>query len=282
MNSEDATAVDEYSDEERRGRRRFLAQQAIQLAVSTRWQEAAEMNQRIVTLVPDDAEAYNRLGKAFTELGRITEAREAYGHALESDAANLIAQRNLDRLSRISEVEASELAKKADRKLDPRFFMEDTGKTGLVTLQDPADEHVLATLTGGDQVNLAEVDGKLVVSAVDETEVGHVEARLAARILRMMQTGNEYQAGIVGVDGTTVRVMIREVRQAPANAGRISFPSQSSAEALPRPYLREGLRRRAVAEDEDEEDVDLDVDADPEEDDEGGEFGFHESTLDET
>src|SRR5437879_5651645 len=99
MESGDSTSLEEYTDEERRGRRRQLAQQAIALAVQSRWQEAVDVNQQIVELLPDDAEAFNRLGKAYTELGQIAEARQAYESALQADAANLIAQRNLDRLS---------------------------------------------------------------------------------------------------------------------------------------------------------------------------------------
>ena len=68
----------EFSDESRRARRRQLSQQAISLAMQSRWQEAAELNQLIVELKSDDSQAYNRLGKALTELGRYAEARDAY------------------------------------------------------------------------------------------------------------------------------------------------------------------------------------------------------------
>ncbi|MGI8824752.1 MAG: hypothetical protein ACR2JC_03750 [Chloroflexota bacterium] len=283
MDSGEAPSVEEYTDEERRGRRRQLAQQAISFASQNRWQEAADINGRIVELVPDDAEAYNRLGKAYTEMGHISQARVAYQNSLRADAANLIAQRNLDRLSRISESEAGELAKQARLKLDPRFFMEETGKTGVSVVQDPAPTNVLATLTAGNQVNLEEQDGRLTVTTMDGTYLGRVDKRLGTRLLRLMQTGNAYQAGVVGSDEALLRVIIRETSQSPENAGRISFPPQGSSDSLPRPYLREGLRRRAVtSDDEDEDDVDLDVDSEAEDDEEDtSEFGFHEASLDE-
>jgi len=283
MESGDSTSLEEYTDEERRGRRRQLAQQAIALAVQSRWQEAVDVNQQIVELLPDDAEAFNRLGKAYTELGQIAEARQAYESALQADAANLIAQRNLDRLSRISEHEASELAKRAGAKLDPRFFMEETGKTGLTVLQETAPSNVVATLTAGNQISLEEHEGHLAVVTMDGVYIGQVDDRLGARLTRLMQTGNEYQAGVVGVDNDTVRIIIRETKQSPQNAGRISFPPQGSQDSLPRPYLREGLRPRAAAlDDEDEDDLDLEIDAEADDDDEdASEFGFHESSLDE-
>jgi len=245
--------VEQVTEEAPRVSRRQLAQQAITLAMQSHWQEAAEANQQIVEMAPDDAEAYNRLGKAYTELGRISDARKAYEQALTVDPANLIAQRNLDRLSRITDAEAAELTRKSASKLDPRFFMEETGKTGITMLQSSAGPELLATLTAGDRVELHAQNGALSVTAVDGTQIGTVEGRLAARLTRLMKTGNEYQAGVVGVDGDHVRIIIRETVQAPQNAGKISFPPRTAAEAGPRPYLREGLGRRSVDEDEEEE-----------------------------
>lgn len=274
----------EYSEDGRRAQRRQLVQQAIALASQSRWQEAVEANRQLLEASPDDAEAYNRLGKAHTELGQVAEAREAYERSLRADPANLIAQRNLDRLSRITEAEAADLARKAGTKLDPRFFMEETGKTGVTVLQSAAPEGELTTLTAGDQVQLTEQDGGLTVTTPDGTYVGRVEELLGARLVRLMQTGNQYQAGIVGVDGSAVRIIIRETVQARENAGRISFPPRTSSEALPRPYLREGLIRRTGDELEDDEEAERDpndADSDDDEDD-ASEFGFHESTLEES
>lgn len=284
MEIENFTDVTEESEETRRSRRRQLAQQAIALAVQSRWEEAAEANRQIVEVAPEDAEAYNRLGKAYTELGRVADARQAYENALRADPANLIAQRNLERLSRISESEAADLAKKASRKLDPRFFMEETGKTALVMLESRAQPEVLATVTAGEQVNLEQQDGQLLVTTADGTTLGRVDEQLSTRLSRLIQTGNQYQAGVVGVDDNGVRIIIRETYQAPENVGRISFPPRVS-ETLPRPYLREGLVRRA-ADDEDEDELDadmVDVDAEDDEEDESSDFsGYHETTLEES
>lgn len=274
----------EFSDESRRARRRQLSQQAISLAMQSRWQEAAELNQLIVELKSDDSQAYNRLGKAYTELGRITDARGAYEQALRSDPANLIAQRNLERLSRINESEVQELLRKAGQKLDPTFFMEETGKTGVTLLEDVAESDLLATLTAGDQIQLEERDGRLVATAMDGTALGKVEERLGTRLIRLIGTGNKYQAGIVGVDGTVVRIIIRETMQSPENSGRISFPPRVSSEALPRPYLRgRAVTRSSDEEEEDDLEGDIrDPDADDDEEEDPSAFGFSEGTLDES
>lgn len=282
MEIEDILSGGEQADVAQRLSRRQLTQQAITTAVQSRWQEAVDLNRQIVELAPTDAEAFNRLGKAYTELGEISEARRAYEQAIEADPANLIAQRNLERLSHISDSEAEELRRKATDKLDPRFFMEETGKTRVTVLTNPAKQEVLATLTAGDRVVLAPDDGQVVVQAVDETRIGLVEESLAARLIRLMQTGNQYQAGVVGVDRGQVRIIIRETLQSPQNSGRISFPPQKAAE-MPRPYLREGLvRRTGDEEDDDELDVDLQDETADDDEEDASEFGFHESNLDES
>jgi hypothetical protein len=119
---------------------------------------------------------------------------------------------------------------------------------------------------------------------MDGTAIGKVEERLGTRLLRLMATGNQYQSGIVGVDGTVVRIIIRETHQSPENSGRISFPPRVSSEALPRPYLR-GRAVSRSSEEEDEDDLEADVrdpDADDDEEEDPSAFGFSEGTLDES
>ncbi|MGH2448486.1 MAG: hypothetical protein ACRDFS_07785 [Chloroflexota bacterium] len=284
MDIEDTRPVTELSEEDRRARRRQLSQQAIATAMQSLWEEAADLNREIVELMPSDSEAFNRLGKALTEIGQIAEAREAYEGALKADPANMIARRNLERLSRISDREVAELARKERIKLDPRFFTEEIGKTAVTSLQEPADASVLATLSAGEQVKMERKDGQLLVATMGGVELGVVDDRIATRLLRLMQTGNEYGAGVVGVDDHTVRVILRETHQAPQNAGRISFPPQ--VQSLPRPYLKEGLLRRSSTLRDEDDDLEIDVNDLDQDDDEEEEnpaaFGFHESSLEES
>ena len=50
---------------------------AVALAMERRWEEAAGVNRAIIEDFPDELEAYNRLGKALSELGQNGEASEA-------------------------------------------------------------------------------------------------------------------------------------------------------------------------------------------------------------
>src|SRR5262245_47842981 len=83
-------------DEKQRLRRR-LQEQAVELAATNHWGEAVDINRQILAL-GEDAETYNRMGKAYLELGRFAEARDAYQNALRFNPANTIARKNISRL----------------------------------------------------------------------------------------------------------------------------------------------------------------------------------------
>src|SRR2546423_7490972 len=71
---------------------------AIDRALASQWEEAVTTNRNILNIFPNDAEAYNRMGKALSELGRYSEARQAYNQTLKYSPNNTIAKKNLDRL----------------------------------------------------------------------------------------------------------------------------------------------------------------------------------------
>ena len=80
-------------EEDKARLRRKASQEAIALAMQSRWQEAVSVNQSIIELFPTDIDAYNRLGRAFMELGEFAKAKKAYNRALELDPNNSIAQK---------------------------------------------------------------------------------------------------------------------------------------------------------------------------------------------
>src|SRR3990172_10977426 len=150
-----------YQAEDRTRAKRQQADLAIQMALQGRWAEAVQLNRAILELFPTDVDAYNRLGKALTELGRYADAREAYMKGLEIDPLNGIARKNLSRLATLGE-EAAPRA--ATQKLSPQMFIEETGKTGITTLVRPSME-VVARMTAGDQVVLQRQNGSLLVQS---------------------------------------------------------------------------------------------------------------------
>src|SRR4051812_39066483 len=95
--------TNQTTDDRARALRRQRQERAIKLAMESKWEEAAQENETILQVFPRDVDAHNRLGKALTELGRYNDAREAYGRALQLDANNIIARKNLQRLETLGQ-----------------------------------------------------------------------------------------------------------------------------------------------------------------------------------
>lgn len=234
MSNEPTT--DSMTPEERARLRKQMSDQAVRLAVSSRWEEAAQLNREHIRMFGEDSEALNRLGKALTELGQITEARKYYSRSLELDPTNTIARKNLDKLAGMKDVHA---AAQPPSQLDTRLFIEETGKATTATLQavDPERTYVL---DAGDLVEL-EVQGNAVnVKTQSGDYIGMVEPKVGLRLAKMMTAGNRYSAAMVTVTGQ-LKVMIRETFQHPSMIGRVSFPTAKAADV--RGYTRRGLLR---------------------------------------
>lgn len=245
-------ALGEEADTTTRQRRQ-LAETAISHATRGEWEEAIVANRQLLELGPD-IDACNRLGKALAELGRHAEALEAYEQALERDATNRIAQRNIERLRLLMAAKRPTTnGKSRPEKAPVTLFIEEMGKTGRARLINMAAPRVLAPLSPGDAITL-EVRGDELVASVGKTAIGSVEPRIATRLLKLIAGGNRYDAAITTVHeaGGEVVIMIREVFTHPDNFGKVSFPTQGQAAVGVRPYMK-GTALRYDDEDEVEE-----------------------------
>lgn len=231
-----------YQEEEQVRLRRQQGKNAIALAMQGRWREAVTSNLEIIEAFPTDVDAYNRLGKAYVELGEYAQAREAYGKAIELDAYNIIARKNLRRLSFL-EGAAPAPAAETD-KAKPQYFIEDTGKAGVVNLHQLARQDVLAKILAGDKVNLRVSDSVLSVEDGRGEYLGVVEPKHALRLIKLMEGGNQYSAAIVSSAEDRISVIIRETYQAPAQAGQLSFPPKGVES--PRPSLSDKMLKREL------------------------------------
>ena len=237
--------------------RRQLGESAIAHATRGEWEEAVDANRQLLELGPD-IDAYNRLGKALAELGRHAEALEAYEQALERDATNRIAQRNVERLRLLSEAQKSATNGKGRQEKAPAtVFIEEMGKTGRARLINLAGPRVLAPLSPGDAVQLA-VEGEELIARVGSATIGTVEPRIAARLLKLIASGNRYEAAITTIHeaGNDLTIIIREVFTHPTNFGKVSFPMAAAGGGGVRPYMKGSALR--YDDDDEQEEVDED------------------------
>jgi hypothetical protein len=241
--------------------RRQTIEQAIQLAIQGRWQEAEQLNRQLLAAFPEDVDANNRLGKALTELGRYGEARAAYTRALELDPANSIARKNLTRLATLDDASAPA----GNERVDANLFVEEAGKTGVAQLQRPSVEG-LARMTAGDRVQLRREDKSLIAENGRGEYLGLVESRVALRLIKLMDGGNNYAAAIASLDNNGGRIIIKEMFQHPSQSGKLSFPP-TGHEGF-RAYTKSSLihydlEDEESADEEHEAAEDWDGDADP-------------------
>src|SRR3990170_456140 len=246
--------------------RRQLAEAAIAHATRGEWEAAVKANQDLLELGPD-IDASNRLGKALAELGRHAEALKAYEEALERDATNRIAQRNVERLRVVIAAEKpAKNGKGRSGKAPATVFIEEMGKTGRARLINLAGTRALAPLSPGDAVELRAEKDELT-ARVDDAVIGTVEPRFATRLLKLMATGNRYEAAITTIHeaGAELTIIIREVFTHPSNFGKVSFPTVGSATGGIRPYMKGSALRYddddevEEAEDDSEEVEELDT-----------------------
>jgi len=224
-----------YQEERLARLKRQRSKLAIDLAMQGRWREAIAANKLIVEDFPKDVDAYNRLGRAFMELGEYTQAKEAYRQTIELDPFNAIARKNLQRLSYLGEVVVTPEGE--EPKVEPHHFIEEIGKAGVVNLYHLAPKEIRARMVAGTQVYL-KVDGpSLVVENSREEYLGQIDLRHGQRLIKLIEGGNQYSAAIVSSTEETMTIIIREVYQDPSQAGRLSFPSRGAEE--PRPLIDE-------------------------------------------
>ncbi len=253
-----------HQPEERARQQRQLTDQAINLALESKWEEAVNINRQLQSLFPRDLSTLNRLGKALNELGQYAEARKAYGEALEIDPTNSIAKKNLDRLASLGDGDGADARRPSHERMDPRLFIEETGKTGFTDLVDLAPRQKLVRLTAGDQVYLGQEGAVLWVLNAEKERIGRIEPRLASRLIHFIEGGNQYAAGITELSTHGVRIIIRETFQHPSQFGKVSFPAQGGGETV-RAYTKESLIRHNDEEDEYNEDGEYVDDGDDDE-----------------
>ncbi len=248
-----------YQQEEEKARlRQRLSNEAIDLALQGRWEEAEVINRDIIEKFPADAEAYNRLGRALTELGAFEGAKEAYLKTLELIPENAIAKKNLARLTSLSESIATlsnnpqevSTRRAQARRVALDLFITEMGKAGVVNLHNVASSDVLAKMGFGDQVHLEARGQRLIVKSEGEEYLGEVEPRQGLRLIKLMLGGNRYDAAILNVEEDKVQVIIKEVYQHPSQVGRPSFLIKATERLRTR--IKEGLLRRGIITDEGE------------------------------
>jgi tetratricopeptide (TPR) repeat protein len=230
------------------------AEDAVQLAIAGKWDDAVKLNRFIIESFGADEETQNRLGKALSELGKLKDAKASYEAALKLNPMNSIAKKNAARINAL--LHQKEGLKVGGTRVDLNLFVEEMGKTVITTVESVPGADICSKVAAGDVAEL-KADGDGIVAETSRgVRLGSLEAKLARRLIKFMRGGNRYQAGVTSCENNTVKLIVRETYQDPRFAGKPSFPMRRKREVEFRPYTKESLLAREVevfAEDEEEE-----------------------------
>ena len=224
---------------------REMAAEARAAAMEGRWEDAIELNLKLIERSPRDVDAHNRLGKAHYELGQFRAAYDAYSDALEADPASIIARRNLERLEPLRDIEDES----SDADGSPQAgrygaFIQEAGKTYVDDLVNQGPASLLRRIAAGDSLNIARDEGRVVLIDQSGNYVGAPEPRLARRLGWLLEQGNTYDVIVTANAGDHVRVIVREASRSETIGAEMSFPEQVN-KAIPRAYVRDSRLFRA-------------------------------------
>ncbi len=227
---------------------------AVQLAIAGKWDEAVKLNKFIIENFGSDEETQNRLGKALSELGKLKEAKASYEVALKLNPMNSIAKKNAARINAL--LHQKEGLKVGGTRVDLNLFVEEMGKTVITTVDSAPKDDICSKVAAGDVAELRVEGDGIAAETSRGVRLGLLEAKLARRLIKFMRGGNRYQAGVTSCDGNAVKLIVRETYQDPHFAGKPSFPMRRKRDVEFRPYTKESLLSREVevfAGDEEEE-----------------------------
>lgn len=250
-----------------------LNQEALTASLEHRWDDAIALNDEILGRFPRDAEALNRKGRAFMELGKLADAREAYSEALKADPANMIARRNLQRLETIYQADGADEKAPARTQEIPKanVFIEEIGKTWIDDLTHPVGNDVLALVAPGDSLKLVVEGARVFVHTAEDVLLGQVDQSIGSRMAQLIEIGHKFEVFALGQTMNSLRVIIRETEHAEESEGKMTFPRQDLMnQTLMREREQLSLRDESDFDfgEEDEEVEDEELDEEDVEDDE--------------
>ena len=238
---------------------------ALKAAAEGRWQEAADANRAVLAFaaeikVEERIEAQNRLAKCLWELGDLAGSKKEYQVTLTLDPLNRIAERNLERLKGLIKQVGKKTTPSSEGATTPAgIFIQEAGTTGFAHLTNVADVATLAQVNPGDAVELLTLSNRLIAKA-NGVEIGRVEPRIAARLLKLIADGNVYSAGITSISGGDIRIIIREESVSAKNVGKVSFPTATRTNDE-RPYTKGSFFREDEGFSDDDDDDTYEDDA---------------------
>jgi hypothetical protein len=241
-----------------------MQNEAITYARNSNWEAAIDSSRQLLSSDPNDIETLNRLAKAYFENGEIDNAEQTYQRVLEISEHNPIARRMVSLIARTRSAPAKTrefvdmrmFAIETGKSTLTSLHIDTDAEISLV----PGEKLTLRANTQSvksapqvqpvqqihydgqkkpDQTTVivenesaanASLDDAIALDIYDcnGVNLGRLEPRLAARLIRFMKLGNEYTAAVLSLNEKRdqIQIVIRESHRNPDNRHEVSFPGK--------------------------------------------------------
>ena len=203
-----------------------LSHQAIDAALEGKWEDAIKINTKIIREDPQNVDALNRIARAHFEFGKMNLAKKYYNLALKFDPYNPIALKNLKIISvfkgrgnGINNVHPGG----STIRISPAIFLEEPGKTRVVSLLKVAEPQKLSRVFPGMGATLSIKNRKIHVLSTDNNYLGSLPDDLSHHMLRLIKGGNKYDCFIKSVKINGLSILIRETFRSKKFKNQSSF-----------------------------------------------------------
>ncbi len=187
-----------------------LNQKAIEAALDLRWQEALKLNKKIIKEDPQNVDALNRQGRVYMELCRFSLARKYYSSVVKIDPYNSIAIKNLKIIKSFKSNGQSNPIPNGQPKLSPALFLQEPGKTKIVSLLKVAEPQKLSGIFCGMKVEMVIKNRKITVVDTQGDYLGILPDDTCHLLLRLIKGGNKYELFIKSIKVNSLSVLIKE------------------------------------------------------------------------
>lgn len=199
-----------------------LARIATTAALSSNWEDAIKINQKILNHSPSDIEALNRLARAQMCMGLILNAQKTYKKVLNIDPYNIIAGKNYEKLSKNNNNNHTIKQKNIAENL-VNLFISEPGKTKVINLLNLAQPSVLAGISYGEKLSINSKSHSITLLTTDGIYLGALPDDLAHRLISFIGGGNKYEAYVKAISPKTLTVFIKEMSRSEKFINQPSF-----------------------------------------------------------
>lgn len=204
-----------------------LEQSAINAAISSDWDQAIKLNEKIISHDKKNVDAFQRLGFALLQKGKIRKAKNIYRKALKLQPGNYTISENLER---IKILETKKISKLNPTTLNPYAFLEIPGKTKTITLVNNGQKITLAGLTIGQEVFLVPKKRRVEIRSKNKEYIGCLPDDISKRITIFMKAGSLFSGFIKEANLRSITVFLKEEKRGKKVTRYASFPINSQAD----------------------------------------------------